>query len=163
MRKNRLLGLTATGIAVAALALFVAACDDDEGGGDATATEPAATEPAATPAEGGDSTPTSEGTAAAGAELEIEAEDVAFDTDALQAPAGAAFTVLLKNRDDGIQHTFSLYASRDAVNANEDALATTGRVTGPAEQPVNVPALDAGEYYFQCDVHPSMNGALTAE
>ena len=168
MRRNRLLGLMGTVIVVTALAVFVAACDDNGGAGDATATqpaatEPAATEPAATSTQGGGGTPTSEGTAAAGSELEIEAEDVAFDTDALEAPAGAAFTVLLKNRDDGTPHTFSLYASQEAVDANEDPLATTGQVTGPAEQPVNVPALEAGDYYFQCDVHPSMNGTLTAQ
>jgi plastocyanin len=167
MRKNRLLGLMGTVIAVTALAVFVAACDDNGGGGDATATqpaatEPAATEPAATSTQGGE-TPTSEGTAATGAELEIEAQDVAFSTDALQAPAGEAFTVLLKNKDDGTQHTFSLYASQDAANAGQDPLATTGRVTGPAEKSVSVSALQAGDYYFQCDVHPSMNGTLTAQ
>jgi plastocyanin len=164
---KRLLGIAAAAVAALLLAAFVAACDDDSDGGDgeATATAPAATEPVATAADGGE-TPTTE---AAGGEtpaqegVEIEAEDVSFNTDALQAPAGAAFSVLLKNRDDGIPHTFSLYASKKAVDDGEDPLATTGQVTGPAEQPVEVPALEAGDYYFQCDVHPSMNGDLTAQ
>ena len=26
----------------------------------------------------------------------------------------------------------------------------------------NVPALPAGEYYFDCEVHPEMNGSVTA-
>ena len=34
-------------------------------------------------------------------------------------------------------------------------------VTGPAKVDYDVPALPAGTYYFQCDVHPSMNGTVT--
>jgi plastocyanin len=26
----------------------------------------------------------------------------------------------------------------------------------------DVPELEAGTYYFQCDVHPNMNGTVTA-
>ena len=158
MRMNHLLGLLGSVIAVAALAVFVAACDDDEGGGDATATAPAATS-----AEGGDATPTSEGTAAAGSGLEIEAEDTAFSTDTLDAPAGETFTVEFKNRDDGIGHTFSLYPSQQAAQTDEDPIASSELVQGPADRSVSVPALEAGEYYFQCDIHNTMNGTLTAQ
>ena len=35
-------------------------------------------------------------------------------------------------------------------------------VTGPAEANYVVSALDAGDYKFQCSVHPNMTGTLTA-
>ena len=35
-------------------------------------------------------------------------------------------------------------------------------ITGPAEANYQVPALDAGDYKFQCSVHPNMTGTLTA-
>jgi plastocyanin len=34
-------------------------------------------------------------------------------------------------------------------------------VTGPGQAKYEIPALDAGEYYFHCDVHPTMNGTVT--
>ena len=36
------------------------------------------------------------------------------------------------------------------------SLAATQVVTGPAPQTLNVQPLDAGSYYFQCDVHPTL-------
>ena len=34
-------------------------------------------------------------------------------------------------------------------------------ITGPdATTQIVVPALDAGTYYFQCDIHPDMNGTV---
>jgi plastocyanin len=35
-------------------------------------------------------------------------------------------------------------------------------VTGPATADYVVPSLDAGEYPFNCTVHPNMTGTLTA-
>jgi plastocyanin len=35
-------------------------------------------------------------------------------------------------------------------------------VTGPITVTYDVPALSAGSYYFQCDVHASMNGIVIA-
>ena len=161
MHWKRTLRMAGAALAILALAAFSAACDDEESAGDATSTEPAATQPAgtepdATSTQAADETPAAEA-------LEIEAENVAFSTDALEAPANQAFSVVFNNRDDGISHTFSIYESQAAVDANEDPLATTGQVLGPAEETLNVPALEAGEYYFQCDVHSTMNGTLTVQ
>ena len=33
-------------------------------------------------------------------------------------------------------------------------------ITGPDEIQYEIPALDAGEYYFLCIVHPTMNGTV---
>jgi hypothetical protein len=35
-------------------------------------------------------------------------------------------------------------------------------ITGPDTIEYEVPALDPGEFYFQCDVHPTMNGTWNA-
>jgi plastocyanin len=32
--------------------------------------------------------------------------------------------------------------------------------TGPTTVTYDIPALDAGTYYFHCDVHPTMNGSV---
>jgi plastocyanin len=150
-------------VIVVALAALGAACDDEENGGDATSTAPAATEPAGATSTAENGAPTEAPDDSAGAGPEIEAEGIAYSTDALQAAAGQAFTVAFNNKDDGIPHTFSIYESAGAVDAGEDPLASTGQVLGPAEETLDVEPLDAGEYYFQCDVHPTMNGTLTVQ
>jgi plastocyanin len=163
MRYRRTWVAAAAAVIVVALAALGAACDDDENGGDGTSTAPAATEPAGTTSTPENGAPTEAPDDGAAAGLEIEAEGIAYSTDALQAPAGQAFAVAFTNNDDGIPHTFSIYASEEAADADEDPLASTGQVTGPAEETLDVEALEAGEYYFQCDVHPSMNGTLTVQ
>jgi len=36
------------------------------------------------------------------------------------------------------------------------SLASTPVATGPVQQSLDVKPLDAGTYYFQCDVHPTL-------
>jgi plastocyanin len=146
------------GVALLSLGvLIVGACDDDEGGGDKTPAEPTATEPAGET----DATPTS--VTPVGPQLEISADSLtSFDTDELEAPAGEAVTVTFDNRDTGIQHNWALYASEDDADDPDKAIAATEIEPAPDVQSVVVPAVDPGEYYFQCDLHPNMNGTLTA-
>ena len=47
------------------------------------------------------------------------------------------------------------------ASANK-ALMIGNLVTGPATADYQVPALPPGKYFFRCDVHPQMNGTLTA-
>jgi plastocyanin len=81
----------------------------------------------------------------------ISAASLAFDTDTLAGPAGNQFTIVFHNDDAGVPHNVSIYQDSSAVVA----LFVGETVTGPAmaEYPVN--ALDAGTYFFRCDVHPS--------
>lgn len=132
-------------VAIAALAIAISSC----GGG----TE--------TPASGGspsDATPPpSPGCAPSGTELEIEAEDIAFDKDCLAVPAGVSFSVEVKNRDELVAHNFSIYTQAG------DAVFTSETFQGPADRTLQVDPLEQGSYLFRCDVHPgTMNGTLIA-
>ena len=91
----------------------------------------------------------------AGAGPTLVAQGIAFDTDTLNLPADTATTLTFENKDANTPHNFAIY---------EDDTATTPLfqgdiVTGPATVEFKLPAIPAGTYYFQCDVHPNMNGA----
>src|SRR5262245_24683514 len=91
-----------------------------------------------------------------GTSLQIEAQNLHFDRDCLAAPAGVSFTLTLRNNENGIPHNVSIYPN----GTQGDALFKGEAVTGVQSTIYRVQALPAGTYYFQCDVHPDMNGAL---
>lgn len=100
------------------------------------------------------------GPAASGGSISLTAENVAFDTKTLTATAGQPFTVAFDNKDAGIPHNFAIYTDKSASNN----LFRGDTVNGPGTTTYSVPALPAGTYYFQCDVHPSvMNGTFTVK
>jgi len=74
-------------------------------------------------------------------------------------PAGQAVTITFDNQDAGVQHNIAIYAD----NSLATVLFTGELVTGVASVEYQIPALEAGTYYFQCDVHPNMNGTVTVE
>jgi plastocyanin len=87
----------------------------------------------------------------------VTAQGLAFDTDTITLPAGTAATLTFDNQDAGVQHNIAIYAD-DSLAQN---LFRGDLVTGPDSADYAIPALDAGTYYFQCDVHPTMNGSVT--
>ena len=91
-----------------------------------------------------------------GTALRIQAQNLHFDRDCLAAPANQAFTITLHNQENGIPHNVSIYPNGQAG----DPLFTGGMVTGVQTTVYRVQGLPAGTYFFQCDVHPDMNGAL---
>jgi nitrite reductase (NO-forming) len=91
-----------------------------------------------------------------GTALSISAQNVAFSTDCLAAPAGKAFTIAFDNKDPGVPHNVSIYSDDSATKA----LFTGKTVSGPAKVVYEVPALDPGTYFFRCDVHPAMTGTF---
>jgi plastocyanin len=73
------------------------------------------------------------------------------------ANAGEAFTIRFTN-DESVPH--NVYVYRDSTKANEVSRGDT--ISGP-DQSIDDPveALDAGQYYFDCTIHPAeMNGIL---
>lgn len=87
--------------------------------------------------------------------VEVSAADFAFDASTIEASAGEAFTITFTNKDDQ-PHNIAIYAEKDG-----EQIFVGDIITGPGETIDNsIPALDAGEYYFQCDVHSDMNGSI---
>ena len=87
----------------------------------------------------------------------ISASAVTFDLDAMSFPAGKTSTLTFDNQDPGVPHDVAIYSDANKTNT----LFTGETVTGPASIEYRIPALDPGTYYFQCDVHPTMNGSVT--
>jgi cytochrome c oxidase subunit II len=95
--------------------------------------------------------------AASGAVLELAAQNLAWSTTALQAPAGQPFTIHLKNNDPSVPHNVEIKDATGATVFKGDL------VTGPAEANYAVKALKAGTYSFACTVHPNMTGTITVQ
>ncbi|MCA1840249.1 MAG: cupredoxin domain-containing protein [Actinomycetota bacterium] len=91
-----------------------------------------------------------------GAELTVSAKDTSFDKKCLAAPADAAFTIALDNKD-GFPHNISIYKSKGGADVYKgQPFAEASKTTT-----YSVPATTAGTYYFQCDIHPDqMNGTF---
>lgn len=80
----------------------------------------------------------------------------------IRVAADAAFTIVFVNRDDasrGGPHNIAIFPGRDHLMHPNFRGAT---VEGPATVEYRVSALQAGSYYFHCDVHPSMSGSVYA-
>ena len=120
-------------IAIVVLAAVAAACSSSGSGSTGSAAPP----PTAPP-----------GGAA------IVAQDLKFDRAALTLPAGAAAPLVFDNRD-GAPHNVSISKSDGSKVFTGDTF------SGPSTKTYEVPALTAGSYGFQCDVHPDMKGTLT--
>ncbi len=86
--------------------------------------------------------------------VEVVAEDILFDLKEIDLPLGAA-EVILKNEDKGIPHNISFYGGADAT---APSFFKGDIIAGPAELTYHFTTPAAGEYFFQCDVHPNMNG-----
>lgn len=86
----------------------------------------------------------------------VVAQGIAFDTDTISLPADQPSTLTFDNRDT-VPHNIAIYTDESL----SEALFQGEIVTGPATVEYEVPPLPAGEYYFHCDVHPTMNGTVT--
>lgn len=91
---------------------------------------------------------------ATGPAVRIAAEELSFSTGRLGAPAGEPFRLVFENRAS-VPHNVSIHRGEEAVFEGEV-------VAGPTTVTYSVPALEAGEYSFVCDIHPEMTGTLVA-
>ena len=97
------------------------------------------------------------GEAAAG--ITLTAAAVQFDTDQLSWAGGEETTVTLHN-EDSAPHNFSIYTDESA----EEDLFVGQEVGAGASVDYAVDPLEAGDYFFRCDLHPtSMTGTVTIE
>jgi hypothetical protein len=88
--------------------------------------------------------------------LDIIAKGIAWDTNCLVAPAGEKFTINVDNQDAGVPHNFDALTEQGGTELGKTEIAA-----GPIKQTLDLGPLDAGTYFFQCDVHPTtMIGTL---
>jgi plastocyanin len=91
-----------------------------------------------------------------GVVLELVGVSSTFDVTELAAPEGP-ITIKFDNREAGVIHNVAVYPGDDA---SQDPLGATELESGPIEQELSL-TLEAGEYFYQCDVHPTtMKGTL---
>ena len=88
--------------------------------------------------------------------LTVVAQNIAFDTQTIELPPDTVATITFDNRDAGTPHNISIYSDESLG----ETLFQGEIVTGPATIPYEVGPFPPGEYYFQCDVHPNMNGTV---
>ncbi len=93
------------------------------------------------------------------ATLTITASGIAFDKDKLAALSGVPLTLTFDNKDAGTAHNIHFFQGPDETGTD---VAQTDIAAGPDVSTLNFGPLTDGEYYYRCDVHPQMNGILTA-
>ena len=84
----------------------------------------------------------------------LSAQNIAFDTDILAAPADTPFQIVFANNDAGIPHNVEIKQNGTSVWVGDI-------FNGVETRTYDVPALPAGTYEFICTVHPNMAGTLT--
>jgi len=139
-------------LALAAALLLAAGCSNDSGGDET----PAAGQ---TPATG--QTPAAGQTPSGGATAEIKAiEGTKWDTAELRIAADTAVEITA-DITAGF-HAFAVFGSEAAAQGGEAPVAEAEACSAPCQQKVTV-TLAAGEHYFRCQIHNSMDGTLIAE
>lgn len=89
---------------------------------------------------------------------EVSADDLSFDAGTIQAPAGEDFVLRFTNNEN-MPHNLSVYTEEGGTQI------AVGNIINEGEtDEVAVAALEPGEYFFVCDVHPNeMTGVLVVE
>jgi plastocyanin len=84
----------------------------------------------------------------------VVAQNMAFDPEEVHLAAGRPATIVIDNRDDGVNHNIHLEHAPEPDRTPLEA--------GRSQQALTV-ELDRGEYTFVCDLHPNMEGKIVAE
>lgn len=96
-------------------------------------------------------------------EWTVVASGIKFDLDLVIFPAGEPVTVTFENNDAGVPHNFVVWPDEAAAQGGNtgQALHAGSTFPGVATRVEKFTAPDAGEYYFNCAVHPtSMFGTV---
>jgi plastocyanin len=90
------------------------------------------------------------------ADVTIKSHGLAFDQMTLTVAAGRPFKLQFVN-EDSVPHNVAIY-----VDSTASQKRFVGEFVTAATILYAAPALEAGTYFFRCDLHPDMKGALTA-
>jgi plastocyanin len=89
--------------------------------------------------------------------LSITAKGISWNTNCLAITPGQPASIVVANRDSGIDHNFAIWSNVDQKNQ----LFATGKFPGVSTRSFALPSLPPGKYYFQCNVHgPAMSGVF---
>lgn len=83
-------------------------------------------------------------------DVRIVAEGLVFDTDVIELPAGGPAAIELDNRDAGQTHNVAIYTEQGG-----ETIFQGEPVVGPATAAYVIETPEPGEYFFQCDFHPT--------
>jgi plastocyanin len=89
------------------------------------------------------------------ADVTITSRDMAFDQASLTIEAESASSLRLVN-EDAAPHNVAIYSDESATESR-----FIGELITATSIVYALPALEPGTYFFQCDLHPEMNGTLT--
>ena len=87
----------------------------------------------------------------------ITAKDLKFDQAEVVVPAGTPFQLTFTNLESA-PHNVAIY-----TDASASTPVSVGEIFSNGTKVQDVPALDAGTYFFRCDVHPDMKGSIVAK
>lgn len=90
--------------------------------------------------------------------VNLAAQSIAFDQKELSVPAGREFKLVFNNKDP-VPHNVAILKSQGST----EVLFREPPFAGPKSLTSTVKPIPAGSYYFQCDVHPNMNGTVAAK
>jgi plastocyanin len=91
-------------------------------------------------------------------QVEVGAQNIAFDTKTLEL--GPKGSVIHLNNQDSQPHNIAIFESAETL---ETPLFRGAIINGGAHAEYEVGALQVGELYFHCDVHPNMRGKVIVE
>jgi cytochrome c oxidase subunit 2 len=91
------------------------------------------------------------------ATLDLAAQSIAFDKQALDAPANKPFEIKFDNKDAGITHDVAIQDPSGKLLVNGDDVKGPGQATYPIQP------LQPGSYKFICTFHSNMTGTLTVK
>ena len=91
-----------------------------------------------------------------GETLSISAQNLQFSTDCLAVEAGQPYAIDFQNQDSA-PHNVAVYTDESAAEALLEGEVIDG---GQSVTYQGDPIPEPGDLYFQCDIHPTMNGAF---
>jgi plastocyanin len=89
----------------------------------------------------------------------LAAANIAFEPTSLTVPAAEAFTLRFHNEDANTQHNVQIFDDPEFGGTPQFSGAL---ITGVRQTDYEVDPLEAGAYFFRCEVHPTMTGKMQA-
>ncbi|MDQ6726899.1 MAG: cupredoxin domain-containing protein [Actinomycetota bacterium] len=94
--------------------------------------------------------------AGAAATVQVQAQGIAFVQQDITFKADTDVQIKFQNKDSGVPHNIVIFATDPSKPVFRGDL-----LTGPATTTYKFHAPAAGQYKFQCEVHPTMKGTVT--